>query len=323
MVDRLAHYIATAGLASREAEIRVLVAQGAQDVRAIMASPLSSDRIRQNAARESKAHPATRNSLVLGMMWYLAALAAQRKQGFRTGAFLCRDPHGRLSAFFQGAGTPRISSHLKRHSAPGCTGGVDLYADDALPPLAHGHRHVLFIAINSDKRRGSCLFLKPERYGVSGVQNLFHHTIHYFRSLARQHRFGGNEGVGMRKERIPDRVVRDFRKAVIHFPDGLNVIAQVGRHAEGDGIGCMYDYLIEKLADTKLSKSAREPLVALLSYLESEYDFIWLRFGNEVVIDLPTNITDQLPRAPGVYGPSRSLWWLNLSPMEAADQTTT
>ncbi|KAK2762762.1 hypothetical protein FQN54_000936 [Arachnomyces sp. PD_36] len=309
VMDRLAVYIAAANLAPREAEIRVLVAQGAQDVRAIMTSPWSAEEVRRDMERESKTRPATRDRQVTGIMWYLFALAVERNQGFVTGAFVCLDPHGRLFAYFQGVGTARISSHLKRHSAPGCTGGVDLHADDVLPPLPHGHRHVLFIAINHDKRRGRCLFLKPERYGVGGVRNFIRHAAHYIRSLARRRRFGGNEGVGMRKERIPDRAVHDFREAVAHLPDGPSAIAKVGRHAEGDGIGGMHDYLIKKLADAKLPESARAPLATMLYRLESEYDFAALRFGNEVFLDLATDLAGPLPEALEVHGPSLSLLW--------------
>ncbi|KAL2673526.1 hypothetical protein Neosp_011968 [[Neocosmospora] mangrovei] len=306
--DCLASYLAVAGLAAREAEVRTFVAQGAQDVRAIMASPWSSDELRQKARKEI--HPGTRGHQVTGIMWYLTALAVERNQGFVTGAFLCLDPHGRLSAFFQAVGKLRRSSHLKRQSAPGCTGGVDLHADGTFPPLAHGHRHVLFIAIVNDKRRGNCLFLKPELYGVAGLRNFIHHTEGYVRSLTRRFRFGGNDFVGMRKERIPDRFVKAFAEAVAHLPDGLSAIAEVGRKGVGEGIGGMHNYLTTKITEAKLPEPAHVPLVTLLQRLESEYDFVALRFGNEVCVDLAADLSGPLPQAPGVLGPSPSLWWL-------------
>ncbi|RFU79582.1 hypothetical protein TARUN_2630 [Trichoderma arundinaceum] len=274
--DRLATYLATAGLAAHEAEIRTFVAQGAQDVRAIMASPWPSDEIRRTATRE--VHPSTRGRQVTGIIWYLMALAIDRGQSFLSGAFLCLDPHSRLSAFFLAVGTPRTSSHLKRHSLPGCTGGIDLGVDGAMPPFANGHRHVLFIAIVNDKHRGNCLFLKPEPYGISGLRNFAHHAERYVRSLVRRFRFGGNDRAGMRKERIPDRFVKAFGKAVAHLPDGLSAIAEVGSKGMGDGIAGMHAYLTTKIADAKLPEPA---LVTLLQSLESEYDFITLRFGNE------------------------------------------
>ena len=307
-MDRLSDYIAASGLSSHEAKIRTLVAQGAQDVRAVMTSPSSPDSLRRTAARETS--PATRDRQVTGIMWYLTALAVERNQGFVHGAFVCRDPNGLLSAYFLGVGTPRISSHLKRHSAPGCTGGIDLCFKNALPPLPHGHRHVLFISIVHDKRRGNCLFIKPERHGVNGALNLFRHSVDYARSFARRRRFGGNDRVGMRKERIPDRLVQDFYEAVAHLPDGQSAISEVGYRGEGDGIGCMHDYLSKKLADVNLPESVRLPLTTILCRLESEYDFVALRFGNEVFLNLVTDITRPLPQAPEVSGPSPSLWWL-------------
>ncbi|KAL5592418.1 hypothetical protein FOBRF1_013444 [Fusarium oxysporum] len=308
-VDRLASYLAVAGLAAHESEIRTFVAQGAQDVRAIMTSPWSSDELRRIAAR--KIHPATCGHQVTGIMWYLTALAVERNQGFVAGAFLCLDPHGRLSAFFRAVGTPRTSSHLKRHSAPGCTGGVDLHADGTFPPLAHGHRHVLFIAIVNDKRRGNCLFLKPEPYGVAGLRDFIHHAERYVRSLVRRFRFGGNDRVGMWKERIPDRFVKAFAEVVAHLPDGLSAIAEVGSKGVGEGIGGMHNYLTTKITDVKLPEPAHVPLATLLQRLESEYDFVALRFGNEVCLDLEADLSRPLPQAPEVLGPSPSLWWLH------------
>ncbi|KAL7791478.1 hypothetical protein V8C37DRAFT_410463 [Trichoderma ceciliae] len=300
--DRLTNYLAAAGLAAREAEIRTFVAQGAQDVRAIMTSTWSSDELRAIAAREL--HPTTREHQVTGIIWYFTALAVERSQGFQSGAFLCLDPHGRLSAFFLAVGTPRSSSHLKRHSSPGCTGGVDLHVDRALPPLANGHRHVLFIAIVNDKHRGNCLFLKPEPYGVSGLGDFVHHSGRYVRSLARRFRFGGNERVGMRKERIPDRFVKAFAEAVAHLPDSLSAISEVGSKGIGEGIAGMHAYLARKIADAPVPEPA---LVMLLHRLESEYDFVTLRFGNEVCLDLEVDISGPLPQAPGVFSPSPSL----------------
>ncbi|KAL6827988.1 hypothetical protein V8C40DRAFT_243272 [Trichoderma camerunense] len=219
-VDRFTKYLAATGFSDREEEIRTYVAQGAEDVRAIMTSPFTSDEVREMAARE--VHPAARGRQVTGIIWYLTSLAVERNQAFLSGAFLCLDPYGRLSAFFLAIGTPRTSSHLRRHSAPGCTGGVDLVVNGALPPLANDHRHVLFTAISNDKHRGNCLFLKPEPYRVSRLKDFGHHADRYVRSLGRRFRFGGNDRDDMRKERIPDRLVNAFSEAVAHLPDGAS-----------------------------------------------------------------------------------------------------
>ncbi|KAM0254889.1 hypothetical protein ACHAQJ_006326 [Trichoderma viride] len=304
--DRLADYLAVTGLAAREVEIRKFVAQGAQDVCAIMTSSWSSDELRRIAAREIL--PATRGQQVVGIIWYLTALAVERSQGFLSGAFLCLDPHGRLSAFFLAVGTPRNSSHLRRHSLPGCTGGVDLRVDGAWPPLANGHRHVLFTTIVNDKRRGTCLFLKPEPYGVSGLQSFVQHSGRYVRSLARRFRFGGNDRVGMRKERIPDHFVKAFAEAVRHLPDGSSAISEVGRKGKGEGIAGMHAYLTTKIT---AAKHPELHMVNLLHCLEAEYDFVTFRFGNEVCLDLAADISGPLPHAPGVLGASPCLQWLH------------
>ncbi|KAK1250257.1 hypothetical protein MKX08_010260 [Trichoderma sp. CBMAI-0020] len=303
-IDDFAKYLAATGLSAREAEIRTYVAQGAEDVRAIMNSSLSLDEIRRITARE--VHPAIRGRLTTGIIWYLTSLAAERNQAFLSGAFLCLDPHGRLSAFFSAIGNPRTSSHLRHHSAPGCTGGIDLVIDGALPPLANNHRHALFISIKNDKYRGNCLFLKPEPYGISGFRDFGHHTDRYVRSLSRRFRFGGNDRDGMRKERIPDRHVKAFSEAVAHLPD------EVGRKGAGEGIAGMHAYLTAKVRDG----SDKPALAALLRQLEAEYDFVSLRFGNEVCIDLPSEVSRTLPGAPGIGGPSPSLLWLQAKDQE-------
>lgn len=277
-----------------------------------MNSSLSADELRRIAARE--VHPAIRGRQVTGIIWYLTSLAVERNQTFLSGAFLCLDPDGRLSAFFLAIGNPRTSSHLRRHSTPGCTGGVDLVVDGALPPLANNHRHVLFITITDDKYRGNCLFLKPEPYGISGFRDFGHHTDRYVRSLARRFRFGGNDRDGMRKERIPDRYVKAFSQAVAHLPDGMSAIAEVGKKGAGEGIAGMHAYLTTKASDSSLSNST---LVALLHQLEAEYDFVNLRFGNEVCLNLGVEICRTLPGAPGIVGPSPSLSWLQAKEQEA------
>ncbi|KAM0482996.1 hypothetical protein ACHAPX_002440 [Trichoderma viride] len=309
-IDDFTKYLAAIGLSAREAEIRTYVAQGVEDIRAIMNSPLSPDALRRVAARE--VHPAIRGRLVTGIIWYLTSLAAERNQAFLSGAFLCLDPHGRLSAFFLAIGSPRTSSHLRRHSAPGCTGGVDLVVDGALPPLANNHRHVLFISIKNDKYRGSCLLLKPEPYGISGFRDFGHHTDRYVRSLSRRFRFGGNDRHGMRKERIPDRHVKAFSESVAHLPDGASAIAEVGKKGAGEGIAGMHAYLTAKAREG----SDTPALAALLRQLEEEYDFVSLRFGNEVCIDLTLEISRALPGATEVVGPSPSLLWLQSKEQE-------
>jgi hypothetical protein len=136
----------------------------------------------------------------------------------------------------------------------------------------------------------------------------------YAKSLKRKHTFGGNEVPGMRKERIPDNFVAAFAEAVASLDDGPDAIAQVGRRGEGEGIGGMHDFLTRMLGDPGLAlpENSRERMRDLLERLESEYDFVSLRFGNEVVIDLPAEVKGSLPEAPGVVGPSPLLEWLSL-----------
>ncbi|KAK0751413.1 hypothetical protein B0T18DRAFT_402451 [Schizothecium vesticola] len=311
-------YLNSVELAHHEPAIRSAIAQGAQDVFAVMTNPRSVDEIHRLArkTRELSVHA----QQVTNIMWYFFSLALRRNQHFMTGAFLCSDPSGRLSAYFRGIGTPRLSSHLKRHSAPGCTGGIDLNGSSSAtttptsfwkgsqsrgPPLPHDHRHVLYIAIADDPRRGNCLFLKPERHGVAGVRNLAHHAAQYAKSLRRRYTFGANEVLGMRKERIPDRLVAAFAETVAPLPDGALAIAEVGRHGEGEGIGGMHAFLTSKLADPEaLPESVHAPMRALLAYLLAEYDFVASRFGNEVFLDLTAELAGLLPEAPGVGGPS-------------------
>ncbi|KAH6612284.1 hypothetical protein B0J18DRAFT_375528 [Chaetomium sp. MPI-SDFR-AT-0129] len=322
-------YLASIGLGQWVPEIHSAIAQVAQDVLAIMTQPWSVDKIR-DMARGMRHSPAGILQ-VTGIIWYLTYLSIERGQTFVTGAYLCRDPEGRLSAYFGGIGSPRLSSHLKRQLSPGCTTGIDLLRprlaagksksksgiaiaeqQQRPPPLPHGHCHVLSIAIVNDKRRGKCLYLKPERYGVHGIRNLAHHTIMYGKSLKRKHTFGGNDVPGMRKERIPDNLVASFAEAVISLDDGSDAIAEVGRGGKGEGIGGMHEFLTRKLAQADtgavlLPEGSEKRMRHLLERLESEYDFVHLRFGNEVVIDLPTEVKRSLPEAPGVVGPSSPL----------------
>jgi len=59
-----------------------------------------------------------------------------------------------------------------------------------------------------------------------------------------------------------------------------------------------------------LPEIARKRMQEFLDYLEREYDFVQYRFGNEVVIDLETEMAGPLPVGKGVSGPSTALWAL-------------
>jgi len=52
---------------------------------------------------------------------------------------------------------------------------------------------------------------------------------------------------GIRKERIPDRLVAAFAEVVGPLPNGARAIDEVGRGGEGEGIARMYDFLRSKL----------------------------------------------------------------------------
>src|SRR4051794_3134436 len=90
-------YLADAGLAQWGPQIHASIAQGAQDVLAIMTQLRSVDEIRE-VARKMQHSPASIIQ-VTGIMWYLTYLSIERGQTFVTGAYLCRDPEGRLSAY--------------------------------------------------------------------------------------------------------------------------------------------------------------------------------------------------------------------------------
>jgi hypothetical protein len=128
----------------------------------------------------------------------------------------------------------------------------------------------------------------------------------YGKSLKRKHTFGGNQVLGMRKERIPDDFVASFAEAVASLEDGPDAIAEVGRRGKGEGIGGMHKFLTRRLGDAgaPLPEGSEKRMRHLLERLESEYDFVDLRFGNEVVIDLPAEVKRSLPEALGVVGPS-------------------
>lgn len=316
-MDRITAYLADANMGHREAEIRTCIARGARLVLAIMTHSWTVNEIRHHFAHDGSRPSARRARLqATSVMWYLAALAVERNQGFHDGAFLCRDPSGRLSAFFQSIGIPRASSHLKHHSgSPDSTGGVDLWSDSDGPdaaPLAHGHRHVLYIMIPANARRDRCLFLKPEHYGMAGIWNWTRHAVRYLRSLVLRHVVGAsNVDRGMRKERIPDALVEEFRKAVEDFPDGPEAMAEAGRYDRGEGIGYMHGYLSRKAAESprSISEEAYIRLLRLLLRLRSEYDFVDWRIGNEVVLNLPADLSGPLPSAPGIHGLLQPVLW--------------
>lgn len=227
-----------------------------------MTRPSSAEQLRQYATPAS-----VYTSVVTGIIWYFMSLAIKRNQGFAEGAFICRDPHKRLAAYFRMIGVPRISSHLKRHSSPGCTGGIDLVASNRVPPLPYGHRHVLFIVIEGNRLRDSCLFLKPERHGVASLGDKFFHAVSWTRSMIFRC-FGlntNNNSAPTRKERIPAQLVQGFAGVVTNDPDGAAVLAEVGVHDAGEGIAGMHVCLLSLL-----------PLLRVFSHMISQRKYLAL-----------------------------------------------
>ncbi|PSR82752.1 hypothetical protein BD289DRAFT_370822, partial [Coniella lustricola] len=282
-------YISDARLVHYEPEIRAYIAQGAKDLSSIMLRPSSAELLQRTMTS-----PVACTSVVTGIVWFLMSSAVERDQGFVEGSFICRDPHKRLASYFQLIGVSRISSHLKRHSGPGCTGGIDLVACSEVPPLPYGHRHILFIAIEGNRFRESCLFLKPERHGVASLSDKFFHVASWTRSMV--NRCLGLESSRvdgpMRKERIPTQLVQRFGELVSYDTEGPKVLAEVGCHNAGEGIACMHAYLSQRVKDLDFDKDhALSPFCAFLELLESTYDFVAVRFGNEVFIDLMADVS--------------------------------
>src|SRR5207248_7754649 len=58
------------------------------------------------------------------------------------------------------------------------------------------------------------IFVKPESYGLETWADWFAHAVEYIESLRRKLQTGGDEGPGMRKERVPTKIINAWKNLI-------------------------------------------------------------------------------------------------------------
>lgn len=226
---------------------------------------------------------------VAGMVWKLMEYALKTGKEFSEGSFIFDDENHRVYQFIEKMriSYQRISSHLT-HVAPRLQPGIDVTEY----PLPAGKGHVFLIPLVDNSGR-KMTFLKIENHGTRGAGALVGHGFEYIVSLGRRFfpvLFGGNEGEGMRKERIPEAerkeftaLIRDLSEAERKQLNTDQVIREVGSGGNGQGIQRMYRFLNEAINDANVTTISKVKLQQFREKLEKNYDRVGDRFGNEVL----------------------------------------
>lgn len=149
-----------------------------------------------------------RSQLITDLMWYLMDLALKKGKGFNEGTFVINGAHKALYDFLRSFKSTymRGHSHFKsrvpeviKNMFYECSKGYGI--DCASGPA--DKKHLLFELIDG----GKMLFIKPENHGTDGMLDYICHAVGYAASVFR-HIYGGNNEMGMQKERIEN--IREF-----------------------------------------------------------------------------------------------------------------
>lgn len=216
------------------------------------------------------------NEEVRALMWYYYAIAAFRGEDFEEGAFQIRDIKGNIYNLLLKKAKARPSSHLKEYYA--VTGdSYTHYGFDVtdLPPNAK--KTVLFGWINKPEKR---LFIKPENFGVNGLDILAHAFEFVIAQLSKLFTPGSDDSPIYRKERVPSDLRALFKNVVKQkYPEQAD---QMIKEANGRGIGYIYQMVQKMVLEKKLNGD--DQLVKYLKeYASRNPD---LRIGREVIIDM-------------------------------------
>ena len=172
---------------------------------------------------------------LVDVVWALAARAAGDGEPFLEGAFTLHDANGSgvmgspieaLAAALQSMTElyPRLSSHLAAFGTMQIWGlDVDAVRDGALLP---GGRKHLLVQLVRDPLVGTFVFLKAERHGTKSTRDFLLHGASYVQSLLRRHG-NANDAAGLRKERVPKKLIQDFARAVAGHPQAATMVADV------------------------------------------------------------------------------------------------
>ena len=282
--DRLGAYAYEHGVVWDVGSLQALSREGGFVWRDILASGASAAALEAAARSQLEVDPCGTSRKVLALVWHLMEHGVEKNQGFGEGAFTCADPDQQLGAFLRGVGYARISSHLTHDG--GDTFGIDIVGQDIGLP-AH-HRHVL-CKIYRGPDGQMRLFIKPEAWGVRGLVAFAGHSLDYLISLARKMSpvFGSDTEPGMRKERIPQKLLAEYVWHIAGLPGAEENLARVGRSGRGQGIAAMQAFLREQLAQPEVPRASAAVLRAFLNRLTEAYDHLDVRIGSEVVVEMP------------------------------------
>ena len=257
---------------------------------------------------------------VRDLMTFLTAKGMEKSDGFSEGAFSIQDPGHQLRNYLDTCTEvyQRPSSHISKFTeAPGGTHrGIDIDGDVKLP---FGKATVLYGAMNDgvEGMKGDRLFIKMESHGCrlsSGslgdkrdatgpadrpmrffrdLKQTLGHACGFFKTLMRKVS-GGKwfaNSPDSRKERLPSDIKKEYKALEKHFKDSGNelmkgVLDLDNPTSDSRGVRTMVDNLRSALQDPALQGDDRAAVQDLLDKLNTRYDHLDVRVGDEMILDM-------------------------------------
>ena len=214
---------------------------------------------------------------IASLLWYLMYRASLENKDFSEGAFLLFDPDHKIARILEGLTVcyKRISSHLHGQNTESHM-GIDI--NDPRVKLPHHKAHILIIPVIQENENSKWVYLKPENYGVRGAAANIGHAYEYIFSVGRKVApgwFGSDDEPGMRKERVPKDMLREFDRLLANDERKADLMKQASIH----GVKFMYQHAIER--------SGNDFYIFANKLKNQHGDKIHFVTGNEVVITNP------------------------------------
>lgn len=233
---------------------------------------------------------------IVSLMWGVYDMAVEKDGPFWDGTIVLVDPHERLFSFLKEYAHTlwQKDSHTPRYATTQCHGyprhsshfpeskniqwGIDMRSPEGstlekLLPTAK--RHLLFGRLSHNRT-----FIKFEEYGLC-VQDgsIISHGLGYVQSVVRK-AIRMNDGRYTRREDVPYSIEKMYQKLV-------KKSASRGYKLEKSPIGIAE--MVQEATSLLNSKSLHKRAHKFINEIESTYDFIEIRRGNEVIISPECN----------------------------------
>jgi hypothetical protein len=224
---------------------------------------------------------------IVPLFWYMFYFAVSKKQGFKQGTIVFRDPGHAIAKFFLECGKKlsvydRSSSHFTDRRIPTFFDGKEITRTFGIDtPGLPGDKQTVHFAPIQTKDGLDWTFIKPEDWGLGDCYQFMGHTWDFCRTRI-AHLRGQPAGPEDRKEHILPEIKKEFQEIyALAVPD-----KKIPEDVKKFGIAGMKAVFQGMLNDDDLSSEIQTKMSKFLEMLHSKYDYLNTRNGDEAMLGM-------------------------------------